>query len=600
MDAISLAELERAQPLEPDGTILEANLAALAQVAPPELAERLRATRLPDHWRPVRALDGAPTWRIEPPGNPAEWLDHTAAPRSRAGGLLRLADLSAANPALPSAGSGALVALLLERLAAHRAVYVFEDDLVRLRAVLSIYDLAGDLCGSRCIIVAGPDEPDTLRALLERHPGLLPPGSILPMPHVERRRVLAVQRTCETVAREVAGRRQQRLSELAGRLRAAAGPQPRLAIVSLDGDKAHHALARELAVAAEALGWPSVCCARVDPLSADPLRHCQRLAELDPTLTICVGHSPTELPLRPAGRLCRWHVDPARLGPSGDPPETIHLAGSPDIARRLAESGRKPVVGFYFGCDDQAAAAPPPSALEPAVVIVADLPDTSVEACRIDQPTHKQLWAELAGRVAAAVHSPDICRPLSLLSAAEKRSGVVLRDKGLRANMLRLLEHVLIPAVVAETIYRWCFESDIAVRVVGRGWRRIIPDRSQIVATGFADFFADPRPAATPIVMPTLPGALRPQVLHAGLSGRPLLLHDPASGLSSALARVLQPTQHYLPFANRKELSAALRSVFDQPQAALRRAAQARAHLLARHTWRHRLRELIAALGQQS
>ena len=88
MDAIELATLDDAPPIDLDPARWPNNLNSL-HTEQPELAEELRAAELPAHWRPVAALDGFPTYRVERAGQPPQWLAGTAAPLTRARAVLR-------------------------------------------------------------------------------------------------------------------------------------------------------------------------------------------------------------------------------------------------------------------------------------------------------------------------------------------------------------------------------------------------------------------------------------------------------------------------------------------------------------------------------
>jgi len=101
-----LSQLDHEQPASLDPVVWSGNLDALSREAP-DFAKTLRETSLPDTWRPVLALDESRTYRTEPPGQPPTWLGHTAAPRTRARGMLQTFDAGGQNVALPCAGAGA-------------------------------------------------------------------------------------------------------------------------------------------------------------------------------------------------------------------------------------------------------------------------------------------------------------------------------------------------------------------------------------------------------------------------------------------------------------------------------------------------------------
>jgi hypothetical protein len=183
-------QLDEAVAFVPDPRWWSENLAALARHQP-ELADRLRATALPPYWRCVRALCGSPSYQIQKPGEPVVWLAGSSAPRTRATSFLGGFHVQDKNPGLPSIAAGCEVGLLLERLPPWVAVFVFEEDISALTAVLRIMPVAQALSSQRLILVPPPpaDAEAFLDGLLDREPGLLPPANLLRLPGVSAERV---------------------------------------------------------------------------------------------------------------------------------------------------------------------------------------------------------------------------------------------------------------------------------------------------------------------------------------------------------------------------------------------------------------------------
>ena len=235
--SISLAVLDEPHALAPEPAILTANLAALREVQD-ELAAHVEAVAPPAPWRPVHALDGTATYRVEAAGQPPQWLDGTATPRVRARALLSSYEPGPKNPALPDLLTGAELLRLLEILPPHLAVFVFVAELGTLRALLTIHDLTDPLRAGRCVFLPPEREAEILGALLERHPGLAPPATILLADLVDASRIALVKQVCETVGSAV---NQQRAARLQGLLSSGTAPP---------SDTSRAARSRAIAVAA--------------------------------------------------------------------------------------------------------------------------------------------------------------------------------------------------------------------------------------------------------------------------------------------------------------------------------------------------------------
>ena len=69
--------------------------------------------------------------------------------------------------------------MLLDRLPAYTAAFVFETDLRVLAAVLRTQDVADAIARGRCVFVPPGREVASLEQRLARYPAHLPPGDIV-------------------------------------------------------------------------------------------------------------------------------------------------------------------------------------------------------------------------------------------------------------------------------------------------------------------------------------------------------------------------------------------------------------------------------------
>ncbi len=605
MTSFSLAELDAAPPLDLDPSIWTANLAALRE-SDAALAELVAGTDLKPDWRPAVALDNSPSYRIERGGAPPAWLGNTAIPARRAATLVAEFECGESNATLPALAAGAELTLLLERLPRHRAVFVFAEDLAHLAAVLRLHNLSHDISIGRCILLPPGREPAALDRLLQQHPGLLPPGNILCLPGAAAERIRQIQRICMETAERCGRSRAERIAELQRAYADAELPRKpdRLAIIALSTDNAAHRAAGRLAAGWRALGREAVCRTVAGPRDAHLLAHCAALADFRPGLTICVNHPRANLPLPARETACEWRLDEdARAGRTGDgggaSPATA-LAATPALLETLErERGRSAAapLPFYFACDAEASHA---AQTGDAIALVADLPNDDPAVCGVIQPTHVMIWESARELARRNWETSTVARPHTLLKQAERAAGVDLSDPGLRGRMLRLIARTLIPAAFLERILQTLRQESTPLSLIGTGWTRLGEQTATVTTAESVSAYASASGAFEPLawIFAGRPDPLHPDLPTAAATGRPLLLHAPGGESPAPLLRdVLSQDQHYVLFSAASDLRKHLASMRERPQRWTDLGRRTREHILANHTYAHRLRRLIAALN---
>jgi hypothetical protein len=582
-------------PLDPG--IWQANFAALA-AEQPALADTLANTPLPDHWRSATALDGFVTFRIEPPGQPPAWLGDTAAPLTRAAGVLAGYQPGDGNPTLPALTAGAELRLLLDQLPDYRAVYVFETEPLILAAVLHAQDFSHAITTGRCILVPPGRAQEFLQEHLNRHPGLLPPGNIACPPQVSSARLNELRGTCEQIGRWTQQVRTERLAALAAAPPTAIpGTRLRAAIVALTPDPDCRPAAEALLRAAGNLDWATADCVLRGPRDVHALRHAETLAPFTPDLSLCLNQSRARLPLPPGGTVCEWYTRAAAIPATLPDDDVLRLAASPHVyatLRQRAPSAAR-IAEWWWGCEPWEADPTPPT--PDTVVLVADLPSPDATHWGISQPSHKQLWRGLRELCERLWETRDIHQPQALLSRAERACDVRVGEPQVRELLLHALEHALIPHAVLTKITQ-TLGPTVRLLTVGTGWQRWPAKEIEQFAPSIHALATDeqrPRPLAAIFAGALDP--LRPGLLQAAILGWPLLLHAPGGhSLTTALGGLLHPQQHYHAFSGAKDLLALMQTLRRNPEQAGRVAVRARELLAAQHTYTHRmhaLRELV-------
>jgi hypothetical protein len=598
--APNLALLDALRPAARDPAVWTRNLKALA-ADQPSLAAGLERVTLPKTWRPALALDGFVTWRLEPPDQPPTWLGDSAAPLTRARALLAQFDPHGKNPALPCLGCGAELRVLLERLPPYAAVFVLENELPVLAAVLRTQDYADAIARGRCIFVPPEGAAAAMEQRLSRQPGLLPPGDIVLPNLTAETRITELRRLCEGVLTTIQTRRSAELQELQARVAtrtpATLAPPVRLALLGLGPDTATHALARSLQRAAQALGWPVLCRVLDAPDQGYPLVHCQALAEFDPVLTICLNHPRAWLPCAPPGRTCVWVLTESAAAIREPEDSVLYLAVSPLIHAALCKAGvpASAIHDWYWACE----ATPDDPARDPtdaALVFVADRPAADASAHGITHGTHQLLWTHLRMLAAQNWATPLIREPAKLLVRGERECRTELTDPQLRDWFLGLMERVLIPGVIVEQVARGLADQPLEVLTLGCNWADFDARRFKPLATTWFEWLrrgSTLRPRAWVFAGQVDP--LSPALLYAAASGRPVWLHSPGGQpRDTELAGILRSGQHFLPFGDLSDLRRGLAALVKTPAVAQQLADRARRHVTEQHSYSRRLLDLCA------
>lgn len=573
-----LSAFDVAEPCEPLVDIWNSNLTALRAVDP-QLAQSLNDLVLPSTWRPVLGLDGAPTWRLEAEGATL-WLADSAAPQSRAAGLLGDYRPGEKNPALTSQGSGAEIAFLLDRLGPLRALFVFLSDLTPAAAILRAYDVSEALSNRRLILVPPDEGRDWLRRLMEAEPGLTPPGELLPLPETPAERTEALHALCAATLDETSKRRTSEMNDRAKAREQSNLPKtPTAWLFSLAGDEALHRVSDDLSEAASAAGWATKTFQVRGPRDIGPAARCTVLGDDRATITVSIGR--TAAPRAPVdGLTLHWNTDELSLGNADE--SRLQLAASPAIARALRDANvpKERVIDFFWACGNTDFVDPrQPSKF---VYLIGDVPDDSPKACGIEQTTHKYLWRAAAETIKRGWETALPHDAKRAFEQAERRSGVHIQDEALREQLCRIVRHVLIPAVILRTIHQRLSSRGVEVRALGRGWHDA--DGALARSAGMCEWPADAE-APCAAIFAGRPDPLCPALLRAAARGWNVALYCGREG--DGLGGVLTRREHLRGFSDEKELMDAIRDgAAGKPN--MKQTERVREHLWRDHRYQQR------------
>lgn len=574
------ASLDLSPPAPLDPEIASANLAALRETQP-DFADRLAAAQIPAHWRPVLSLDRHPAWRIENPGDPAQWLAGTAAPTTRAAGLLASVASDGNNIALSGIAAGAELAWLLNGMPPTTAVFVAETDLAALRAVLAMTDFSGAIRTGRVWFFS---DLETLIGICRENPGLLPPARLILVPG-SADRLDMLKDTCRTAATAIDGQRQ---AALAGLRIAPRDRTPRLAILAAAAQPA-----ASLAAAARSIGVETNLNVLATPLDVHPLHWVKTLAAFGPSCLFHVKQPP--LPASSTAKCVSWMTAPDDVA-AGE----FWLGASPAICdalrRRAAQTSPPPRVSEWFWAADEPPPAPSPEG-PPALVILADLPAADQRSCGIQQPTHKLIWKQMLALGPRLAREPELLEADALLTRGQQAAGISITDPTVRAALREVTAARLIPALAARTIEEAACALGQRVVTIGAGWDRPAERCANAALTQVYSTIGDVPSAlrVTACVVINAGDPLSPALLAAAIRGWPLLMQtSDRAGLRRGLGGVLGE-EHYLTF----QAAAELKTLLGDATSLARRGARAAEHVRQHHTWDHRLRTLLRLIDAE-
>jgi hypothetical protein len=508
--------------------------------------------------------------------------------------LLRDLSVGEQNAVLPALAAGGELRYLLDKLPAHRAVYVFEDDLRVVAAVLRAADYACDIETGRCILVPPGDEAAFLEHQLSAHPGLLPPGLIICLSDLPPERLGRVRATCEQTAQVSHAARSRRLGELALAPVPVAAPAdaPRLALLALRPDPLAQRVARCLENAARQLDWPVLLDAVRTPRDVHALAHAERLASFSPSLVLCLGHS-CDLRLAPTVTVFEWHLRSNFTdGIRGD--EVLKLAASPhlsDLLRMSCPAGSR-VVDWYWGCE------PPNAISSPAdvVLLIGDLVDNDPARAGIEQPSHRLVWKHAERCITRLWADGEFVRPSVVLKQAERAAGLALPPGEARTALLRAIEYTLIPGTLLRTIRQVLSSGAFEFGTLGQGWKpRADSEKEAVAFCNLWEFVGQTeryRPIAA--VFAGIHDPLSPELLQAGALGWPLLLYGPGGPVTAAGLGPTLRAGDYRTFIDPRSLMAAVQDLRRDPASTWEGAASTGQYLSAQHSYKQRLRQLHA------
>lgn len=468
-----------------DPTLLQSNVDSL-RIHFPDLAARIdEARNCSPRVLAASTRDGGVNFRIQEPDGES-WFGRTSIPFVRAQALVDRFQAGQANVLLPGIGEGSEVELLLQRLGPHRAVFVWEQNVVNLRLALQLHDFAEAIASGRLMLVLA--EPARLtEAMLEtlaQLPGLLCPERILMWPWLTPAEVAPWRSAVEAAYHEIEQRRQTWLNEVRHRLESLP-PEPdgrRLTALLCSAQTQEETWAWADALVSESFqaGWHLVPALIRSPGDVHPLARVSRLAEgleRAPDLALLLDSCRAELSeVLPASVPAiswlsrRTSIDqtlPGRLGP-----KDFLIATDSTVAEQLAAAG----------VDPNCVTVCPQPVLAPCngtadwqdrpfdVALVANLAPLDSQAYGFDLSSHVAVWKAALDLLRAELDDFSQARVRSLLTRAESKARTKIDDPELRSRIMQVLGGPVACTLILNDLAQHLANCKLAITCLGQGW----------------------------------------------------------------------------------------------------------------------------------
>lgn len=564
-----LHDLNLPRLIEPEPTCWEANLAAITRQQP-ILAQNLKSITLPDHWRASLALDDWPTWRTESTTEEPAWLGGSALPQRQAESLLRTFDPGNLNASLPGIGSGAVARALLNRLSSLKAIFVFEENLVDLVAVLQLHDFSAELDGWRFIPVDLKAATETLDPILAAEPGLLPPGNIVGLPQHSSEQLQRVQTICQPLVNHVLAQREKAVKERRQTLPEPVDPKTTLLVGFKDTPLVSHAASLWLEDAREN-GIEADLHLLQNPLQAHPLSLLEKVHQLRPARIVSLNQPIGSLPSELRSLAHAWYLEPNSVPNSSS---GMALAATPQTADQIRKAGGNAVPCYWH-----AARHLPPAEVskDGAMVILDDLPSFEATAYGVLHSTQRRIFAALIEVLRLAWGQDRIVPAEGHLLAAEKAAKLELTDPDLRRQLIILIDQTLWPGIVQAEMAKLGADQGLVIGS-GSGWQ----NHQQVeTAPDALTWLAHTGRKIRVAVIASPMNALSPALLTAAARGIPLWVYaPPKSDTTRQLAELLRREAHFHAFSGHRSAMVGVAELGKEWDKVLRRAERAQKAVL--------------------
>ena len=632
VDEIADSDLLQRWPAE---QLLALNLDSLRQ-KDAALADTIAAQSLPEDVEMVLARDGSVTFRLVADGGRRDWLGYSSVPLISARSNADLITVDATNMAFNGIGHGAEVQFLLERLAPYQALIVTESDPLKLNLALRLRDFSQDLALGRLVLLLGPDPAELFQEFLTNNPGynIASQAMIWTWLTTQENKIYAdelsratenyVSQIINTVSDLLAQQKEIATDAFVNETRKllSAGDLSSLRVANYtntyhptDYITAHGALTglEQLGVATDlmSLNRPEIVA-----------NHAQitRMNRVEPHLIILVDMLRGDVGFSlPEYAVCATFLQepPARLFEAGATaklgPHDFVFSCLDQHLQELREAGFPALRTHHLPLAVDAELFHPYEPVDTDrrsygtdVALIAERHDTDPAAWQINLPTHQRLWQEVASLIerAPGKYHGDLAG--QYLTRAQQ-CGVVLRETDIKQHFTELIANYLGPAVQRDAYVAALAEIGVGVRI----WN---PVELADTAVGRRPCFWADSPVKHCYTGPvnhgpqsnalyncakislhlSSTGCIIPGILEAVAAGTLCLVKaNTDDRRSDGIGRFFDLDRELITFDTPKDMIRKVRYYLSHDAQREQVALAARQKLLARHTVKQRLREML-------
>ncbi len=624
----------------PGEELFAANIGALRQ-QDASLADQLTAVQIPDTVEPTIANDGSFTYRIRQADGRRRWLGYTSAPLVVARANVKRTRIDSANLAMEGIGSGAEAQAVLGKMAPCQALFVTESEPVQLALALRLRDFTTELLSGRLVLFPGGDPARQIEEFLTANPGYnIITQTITWAWRTDRENQtfaqqlsLAMQHYTENVIARMNSLlheqhqydQQNQATAITEIVQALKAPSSlRIANCTQAYTPIDCRTSRDALAGAAQLG------ANVDHLVLDHpdtvsnAAQLERLNQFQPQLILLVDMLRGDItyPL-PATSVCAslWRQGRKQNRSSEQ------LLGENDFifpacqnqVEVLLESGcpAKRVIHLPLAADTELyrrLESPGEHLTEEAVdvVMVTDRCRVDPEVYQIKLPFQQQLWYAVAEEIRKGADTYHSARARDYLSRAQRRSHIDLQEEELQRLFLTLIRNCLGDTVLRDTyatalvqagfdlkIRTWSAEPDESDTDNPLGWFDSPVRESVAGPIEHGESLNRLFNTAKIVVHVSSVGLVDPLVLDAVAAGILVLVKShPRDQGPDGISQYFEIGKEIITFETASELLRKVRYYLSQETEREAVVQAARAKLLARHTYRIRMQQMLSRIAE--
>jgi len=621
----------------PADALFQANLAALNERDAP-LAQILAETAIPDSVQMALAHDGSVTYRRTCPDGRRIWLGNSSVPLFAAQAQLERTTFTTGNLAMNGIGNGAEAQSFLEHMAPYQALLVLESEPLNVKLALYLRDFTAALAGGRLVFLVGEDPMAKLTDFYHSHPGYNIIDQTIAWAWLSDPENQIFNQKLTAVMQQVADKILARSHELFTQLQQheqepsladllqnlSAGGLGSLRAVNCTNvySITEYGASRDALAGLAQLGAWTDLQVLDKPDTVSTLSHLERLNQIKPHLILLVDALRKDInpTLPPFARCVTLLRQPAEALLEKEPtqrigPHDFILCSSFEQIEKLKQARVPAGQAAYLPLAADHELYRPVTPTEPdkarygcEVALLAHRGSTDPETYNITLPTHQQLWQAIIEEISRRPEQYRRQSARQFLQRAQK-CGISLREEDLIKFFTQLLQNYLGDAVLVDTYCQALVKAGVNLRI----WQPpqikptpLSPNWKQSPVGHLAAAAVDAQEVnkiynAGKIFLHIAGGGLpTPDLLNCiGAGGFCLVKIHPHHLRPDGLASLFELDREIITFDTAGDLVRKASYYLKNEGERNRIAERARRKLLAKHTYKQRMKEMLEVIARK-